>query len=113
MLLNGGSLNGRRYLKAETVRLMTSDHVPPETKIARDHFYFPSGDSGFGLGFAVRTVATPPLPTGEYRWDGVGGTFFFIDPNDDLFAVCMMQSPSQRQRIQNELKALIYQALKK
>jgi CubicO group peptidase (beta-lactamase class C family) len=113
MLLNGGVLNGRRYLKAETVRLMTSDHVPPETKIARDHFYFPSGDSGFGLGFAVRTVATPPLPAGEYRWDGVGGTFFFIDPNDDLFAVCMMQSPSQRQRIQNELKALIYQALKK
>jgi len=113
MMLNGGSLDGRRYLKPETVKLMTSDHVPPETKIARDRFYFPSGDSGFGLGFAVRTVATPPLPAGEYRWDGVGGTFFFIDPNDDLFAICMMQSPSQRQRIQNELKALIYQALKK
>ena len=113
MLLNGGTFDGRRYLKAKTVKLMTSDHVPPETKIARDHFYFPSGDSGFGLGFAVRTVATPPLPTGEYRWDGVGGTFFFIDPDDDLFAICMMQSPSQRQRIQNELKALIYQALRK
>jgi CubicO group peptidase (beta-lactamase class C family) len=113
MLLNGGTFDGRRYLKAETVKLMTSDHVPPETMIARDHFYFPSGDSGFGLGFAVRTVAVPPLPTGEYRWDGVGGTFFFIDPNDDLFAICMMQSPSQRQRIQNELKTLIYQALQK
>ena len=76
------------------------------------------GDGGIlvdavGLGFAVRTVAPPPLPTGEYRWDGVGGTFFFIDPDDDLFAICMMQSPSQRQRIQNELKALIYQALRK
>ena len=113
MLLNGGSLDGRQYLKPGTVKLMTSDHVPAETKIARDHYYFPSADSGFGLGFAVRTVATPPLPAGEYRWDGVGGTFFFIDPNDDLFAICMMQSPSQRQRIQNELKALIYQALKK
>src|SRR5579863_1268636 len=113
MLLNGGSLDGRQYLKPGTVKLMTSDHVPAETKIARDHYYFPSADSGFGLGFAVRTVATPPLPAGEYRWDGVGGTFFFIDPNDELFAICMMQSPSQRQRIQNELKALIYQALKK
>src|SRR5580698_8259401 len=113
MLLNGGSLDGRQYLKPTTVRLMTSDQVPPETKIARDYFYFPSGDSGFGLGFAIRVVAAPPLPTGEYRWDGAGGTFFFIDPNDDLFAICMMQSPSQRQRIQNELKVLIYQALQK
>jgi CubicO group peptidase (beta-lactamase class C family) len=113
MLLNGGSLDGRQYLKPGTVTLMTSDQVPPETKIARDYFYFPSGDSGFGLGFAVRVVANPPLPTGEYRWDGAGGTFFFIDPKDDLFAICMLQSPSQRQRIQNELKALIYYALKK
>jgi CubicO group peptidase (beta-lactamase class C family) len=111
MLLSGGSLDGRRYLKPETVSLMTSDHVPPETKIARDYFYFPSGDSGFGLGFAVRVIAGPLLPPGEYRWDGAGGTFFFIDPRDDMFAICMMQSPSQRQRIQNELKALIYQAL--
>ena len=113
MLLNGGSLDGRQYLKPTTVRLMTSDQVPPETKIARDYFYFPSGDSGFGLGFAIRVVAAPPLRIGEYRWDGAGGTFFFVDPSDDLFAICMMQSPSQRQRIQNELKVLIYQALQK
>ena len=113
MLLSGGSLDGRRYLKPETVTLMTSDHVPPETKIARDYYYFPSGDSGFGLGFAVRVVADPLLPTGEYRWDGAGGTFFFVDPKDDLLAVCMLASPSQRQRIQIELKRLIYQALQK
>ena len=113
MLLNGGTLDGRQYLKPETVALMTSDLVPPETRIARDYYYFPSGDSGFGLGFAVRVVANPPLPTGEYRWDGAGGTFFFIDPRDDMFAICMMQSPSQRGRIQTELKTLIYQALEK
>jgi CubicO group peptidase (beta-lactamase class C family) len=111
MLLNGGTLDGRQYLKTETVTLMTSDHVPPETKIARDYYYFPSGDSGFGLGFAVRAVANRPLPAGEYRWDGAGGTFFFIDPRDDMFAVLMMAAPSQRGRIQAELKTLIYQAL--
>jgi CubicO group peptidase (beta-lactamase class C family) len=113
MLLNRGSLDGRQYLKPETVALMTSDHVSPETKIARDYFYFPSGDSGFSLGFAVRVVENPPLPTGEYRWDGAGGTFFFIDPRDDMFVICMIQTASQRQRIQNELKTLIYQALEK
>jgi CubicO group peptidase (beta-lactamase class C family) len=115
MLLNGGTLDGRRYLKPETVALMTSDHIGPGTKVGRDYFYFPSGDSGFGLGFAVRTVQPPntPLPTGEYRWDGVAGTFFFIDPKDDMFAICMMQTPSQRGRIQTALKTLIYEALEK
>ena len=113
MLLNGGTLDGRRYLKPETVALMTSDHIGPATRIARDHLYFPGATSGFGLGFAVRTSvpAKTSWSLGEYRWDGVAGTFFFIDPKDDMFAICMMQSPSQRERIQTELKTLIYQAL--
>jgi CubicO group peptidase (beta-lactamase class C family) len=111
MLLNGGTLDGKRYLKAQTVARMTSDHIGPETRIVRDQYDFPGRDSGFGLGFAVRTVANPPLPAGEYRWDGVGGTFFFVDPADDMFAIVMMQSPSQRGRIQTEAKRLIYQAL--
>ena len=51
------------------------------------------------------------LPLGEYRWDGVAGTFFFVDPQDDMFAICMMQTPSQRGRIQDALKTLIYEAL--
>jgi len=113
MLLNGGELDGRRYLKRETVARMTSDHIGPGTGIARDSFYFPGEDSDFGLGFAVRTTANPPLALGEYRWDGVGGTFFFIDPRDDMFAIVMMQSPSQRGRIQTELKMLVYQALQR
>ncbi len=115
MLLNGGTLDGKRYLKPATVALMASDHIGPETKIARDYFYFPGPDSGFGLGFAVRTSQLPntSLPLGEYRWDGVAGTFFFIDPEDDLFVICMMQTPSQRGRIQTAVKALIYEALEK
>ena len=115
MLLNGGTLDGRRYLKPETVALMTSDHIGPETHIARDYFYFPGADSGFGLGFAVRTMrpSGTGLPIGEYRWDGVAGTFFFIDPADDLFVICMMQTPSQRGRIQTELKTLVYDALER
>jgi CubicO group peptidase (beta-lactamase class C family) len=113
MLLNGGSFEGRRYLKRETIALMTSDHIGPETGIGRDYFYFPGAASGFGLGFAVRT-STPPntsWPTGEYRWDGAAGTFFFIDPADDMFVVFMVQTPSQRGRIQLALKTLIYEAL--
>ena len=92
---------------------MTSDHIGPETKIARNRYYFPGEASGFGLGFAVRTAvpANTSWPSGEYRWNGAASTFFFIDPKDDMFAICMMQS--QRERIQTELKTPIYQALKK
>jgi CubicO group peptidase (beta-lactamase class C family) len=112
MLLDGGTSDGRRYLKSETIALMTSDHIGPETKIARDQFYFPGATSGFGLGFAVRTAqpANTSWPLGEYRWDGIGGTFFFIDPKDDMFVIFMVQTPSQRGRIQLALKTLIYQA---
>ena len=115
MLLNGGTFDGRRYLKSETIALMTSDHIGPETKIARDYLYFPGASSGFGLGFAVRTVPPPNTswPTGEYRWDGIAGTFFFIDPKDDMFVIFMVQTPSQRGRIQLVLKTLIYEALGK
>jgi CubicO group peptidase (beta-lactamase class C family) len=111
MLLEGGALAGKRYLKPETVASMAADHIGPGAGIARDSLYFPGRDSGFGLGFAVQMVATTLLPAGEYRWDGVGGTFFFIDPGDDMFVVVMMQSPSQRTRIELEAKKLIYEAL--
>jgi CubicO group peptidase (beta-lactamase class C family) len=113
MLLNGGALEGRRYLKPETVASMTSDHVGPETRILLDPFYFPGPTSGFGLGFAVRTQ-TPPgtsWPLGEYRWDGAGGSFFFVVPSDDLFVVFMVQAPSEGGRIQQALKTLIYEAM--
>jgi CubicO group peptidase (beta-lactamase class C family) len=113
MLLNGGTYEGRRYLRPETIALMASDHIGPETKIARDQNYYPGATSGYGLGFAVRTSVPPGTtwPLGEYRWDGVGGTFFFIDPEDDLFGIFMVQTPSQRGRIQLALKTLIYQAM--
>jgi CubicO group peptidase (beta-lactamase class C family) len=115
MLLNGGTLEGRRYLKPETIALMTSDHIGPETGIARGDFYFPGATSGFGLGFAVRTSQPPNTswPLGEYRWDGVAGTFFFVDPKDDMFVIFMTQTPSQGGRIQLALKRLIYRALGK
>jgi CubicO group peptidase (beta-lactamase class C family) len=113
MLLNGGTLDGRRYLKPETIALMASDHIGPETKIARDQIYFPGDTSGFGLGFAVRTSvpANTSWPLGEYRWDGAAGTFFFVDPRDDMFVIFMIQLPMQGGRLQLALKTLIYEAL--
>jgi CubicO group peptidase (beta-lactamase class C family) len=109
MLLNGGTLDGRRYLKPETVALMTRDHLGPG--VARDNLYFPGPRTGFGLGFAVRTSATPPFATGEYRWSGAGGTFFLVDPQDDMFVIVMVQAPSRLGQNEIEVRRLLYEAL--
>jgi CubicO group peptidase (beta-lactamase class C family) len=112
MLLNGGMLDGKRYLKPGTVPLMISDHIGPETKIGHDGSHAPVPYSGFGLGLAVQTVPSDTrLPIGVYGWAGAGGTFFFIDPKDDMFVIGMMQTRTERIRIEAALKTLIYEAL--
>jgi CubicO group peptidase (beta-lactamase class C family) len=116
MLLNGGTLDGKRYLSTASFAVMTSDHVGPVSGVARDYFYFPGDGFGFGLGFGVRTNpgnAKPPPPgsIGELKWDGVSGCYFVIDRKQDMFFVLLEQTPSERQRIQPALKKLIYEAL--
>ena len=78
-----------------------------------DPFYFPGPTSGFGLGFAIRTSPPPNTswPLGEYRWDGAGSAFYFVNPVDDMFVVFMVYSPTQGGRIQLELKTMMYEAM--
>ena len=95
---------------------MTTDHVGPDSGVERDYFYFPGDGFGFGLGFGVRTDpgnAKPPPPgdLGELKWDGAGGSYFVIDPKRDMFFILMEMTPTQRQRIQQTVKKLIYEAL--
>src|SRR6202795_429691 len=92
MVLNGGKLDGKQYLKPETFEMMASDHVGPGSGVGRDFFYFPGDGFGFGLGFGVRTDpgnAKPPPPgsLGELKWDGASGCYFLIAPKQDLFFV--------------------------
>jgi CubicO group peptidase (beta-lactamase class C family) len=116
MVLNGGELDGRRYLSPKTFELMTSDHVGPGSGVRRDFFYFPGDGFGFGLGFGVRTdpgnAKPPPAGSlGELKWDGASGCYFVIDRKQDMFFVLLEQTPSERQRIQPVVKRLIYEAL--
>jgi CubicO group peptidase (beta-lactamase class C family) len=116
MLLDGGTLNGKTYLSPKSFAQMTSDKIGPGSGVARDYYYFPGDGFGFGLGFGVRTDpgnAKPPPPgsLGELKWDGASGCYFVIDPREDMFFVLLQQTPSQRQRIQREVKKLIYEAL--
>jgi CubicO group peptidase (beta-lactamase class C family) len=114
MLLNDGTLNGKRILGPKTVAYMTSDHM--SAAIAPGPLYVPGPGFGFGLGFAVRKdPGVSPLAgsVGEFNWGGAGGTFFWIDPKEDMFVVFMMQSPKQRVPYRAVLKNMIYAAVTK
>jgi CubicO group peptidase (beta-lactamase class C family) len=113
MILNGGELDGRRYLKPETFKVMSSNRLWPESGVNPSAYYFPGDGFGFGLGFAVRTsrgVANAPGSIGELKWDGALGTYFWIDPKEDMFVVLMMQTPTHAERIKPMLKRVIYDA---
>jgi len=114
MLLNGGSLDGKRVLGPKTVSYMAADHLG--ASVAPGPLYLPGAGFGFGLGFAVRKDAgVSPLAgsVGEYNWGGAGGTYFWVDPKEDMFVVFMMQSPKWRVPYRALLKDMIYAAVTK
>jgi CubicO group peptidase (beta-lactamase class C family) len=111
MLLSGGTLDGVRIIGRKTLELMASNHLGPKVNI--DSPLMPAGH-GFGLGFAVRTekgIAPFPGSVGQFFWSGMAGTFFWIDPVEDLFTVFMMQGPGQREYIRSLLRDLVYAAV--
>ena len=111
MLLFGGALDGIRIIGRKTLQLMASDHLGPTVKVNSP--LMPAGH-GFGLGFAVRThqgMAPFPGSLGEFFWSGMAGTYFWIDPKEDLFAVFIMQGPGQRQHFRYLLRSLVYASI--
>ena len=117
MLLNGGTLDGHRYLSRTTVALMTSDHLGPKVATPVQPGEVLMGVQGytFGLGFMVRQqqgIAGVHGSEGDYAWGGVGGTFFWVDPKEQLVAVMMAQTPGAiRQPYRRMIKTMVYQAL--
>ncbi len=112
MLLNGGTLEGKRYLSPKTLGYMTSDHLG--TAIATTPLYLPGPGHGFGLGFAVRKTsgeAAYPAEAGTYYWGGAGGTYFWVDPKTRLITVLMMQSPRQRVYYRTLMHDMVYAAV--
>jgi len=117
MLLEGGQLDGARILSRTTVALMTEDHLGAsiETTVPPGVALFGSPGYTFGLGFMVREASGPytvPGSTGEYMWAGFAGTFFWIDPAEELVVVLMTQAPGPSRRYYRRLmKQLVYQAI--
>ena len=122
MLLNGGELQRVRILQRESVAQMTRDQLPPgiptsSSRIPAVDVRQESGH-GFGLGFMVRTAdGRSPIrgSVGDYAWPGLFGTYFWVDPKQQLFGIILIQSPGAAFRASAatwvELRNLVYDAL--
>ncbi len=117
MLLNGGTLDGKRFLSRTTIALMTSDHLGPKVATPVQPGEVLMGVQGytFGLGFMVRQaqgIAGVHGSEGDFAWGGIGGTFFFVDPKEQLIGIMMAQTPGAiRQSYRRLFKTMVYQAL--
>jgi CubicO group peptidase (beta-lactamase class C family) len=117
MLLNGGQLDGARVMSRPTIALMTSDHLGTRIAAPTTPGELLLGTPGytFGLGFAVRQgggVAGVPGSAGEFMWAGYAGTYFWVDPKEELVGVYMSQAPSPSRAYYRKLiKQLVYSAI--
>jgi CubicO group peptidase (beta-lactamase class C family) len=108
MMLNGGELDGVRILSPKTVQLMTTNHLGDLP------MGFARRGGGFGLGFGV--LLNPGDvgevgSAGEYNWGGAAGTRFWIDPQENLIGIFMVQSIPHRTRLAGDFKVLTYSAM--
>jgi len=96
MVLNGGELDGKRLLKRSTVDMMRTNVLSEQVLntnqgIGQAHF---SPAQGFGYDFAIvldPDAAKRQVGKGSFWWWGIGGTWFWIDPTNDLVAVGIIQ----------------------
>jgi CubicO group peptidase (beta-lactamase class C family) len=116
MLRAGGRLGSASILGRGTIALMTADHLPEafHDRIA-DKMDPAATGYGFGLGFAVRRqdgIAAMAGSAGDYYWSGVFGTYFWIDPKEELAVVFLAAAPGTiRLRYRQLARNLVYQAL--
>lgn len=113
MLSEKGTLSGNRLLRAESVELMTRNHLPdnliPLDKKPEDRY----GGLGFGLGVSVRVHQTDWVPAsqiGEYGWIGGTSTEFWISPRDELVSITLAQH-IPFSALSHIVKPLVYAAI--
>jgi CubicO group peptidase (beta-lactamase class C family) len=110
LLRNQGRHGNQRLVSRKTIEWMAADHLGA-IPVAGDLL---APGHGFGLGVAVRTaagLAPQPGSPGMYFWSGIGGTFFFVDPAEDVFALLLAQAPNQRIFFRNLFRHLVYATL--
>jgi CubicO group peptidase (beta-lactamase class C family) len=118
MLLNGGQLDGIRLLAPGTVALMRDNQVPDRLRDGRFGIGVQRMRPGFGYGYDVAVFDDPhkagsTTGKGTFLWDGLAGTWFWIDPTNDIVFVAMIQRvlAPDRPDLEHMSRALVDQAL--
>ena len=111
MLLGQGQLDGARILKAETVKLMSTDQLDPA--ITERSWLVGKGNMGFGFDFAVRVG--PPKDAqesrgtvGEFFWDGAASTLFWVDPVNHMAVVYFAQTRPLDGKLHRDFRRAVY-----
>jgi len=103
MMVNEGEYNGKRIVKAETVRTARSNLIPPPTTFFRN---------GYGAAMAVQLSDTPNgLPKDAYWWFGIAGTQMWIDPVSKFTMCLMLQENPTSDPIQAQIRTAAYKDL--
>ncbi|WOJ94047.1 serine hydrolase domain-containing protein [Congregibacter variabilis] len=109
MLANGGSLNGAQLLSPKTVEHMRKNHLGDADSSGL------WGMDGFGLGVGI--IESTAGKSGElgadnaYGWGGAAGTNFWVDPEDNIVGLFMVQSVPHQTPLAKKFRVLTYQAL--
>lgn len=110
MMLNGGEYKGVRLLSPKTIDLMISNHIGEGLLVTNK-----GPGYGFGLGYSILLdagKATESLTPGSFGWGGAWGTYFFVDPVEDVIGILMVQITSYNHlSIRNDLGTLTMQAI--
>jgi CubicO group peptidase (beta-lactamase class C family) len=104
MMLNGGTLNGKRILSRHTVRMMTMNQIGD----------LAMGHNKFGLGFGITTEkgsSIIPTPEGTYDWGGAFQTTYWVDPKEKINGLIYRQQLNDPQNLGTKFKVLVYQAV--
>ena len=115
MKLNGGDFNGARLLSRKTVELMTADHLPDDVVHYPIWYTIRLRGHGFGLGYRVITDlgdAALVGSLGSYGWGGAYGTYFWIDPQEELIGIFMTQiRPYRHLKIRRQFQIMATAAI--
>jgi len=124
MLLNRGELDGVRILGSRTVDFMMQNQLPGNQTL--DNFALNGKDNvlfqtnyvlpGLGFGFGGSVVENPIATNvlggkGSFSWSGLAGTYFYVDPKEELICMYMTQAYFSEPIWKSGLYTLVYTSL--
>ena len=126
MLLNGGSWNGARLLKSETVAEMNKNHtgnIPAgimktqNPALSNDVDLFPGAEIRWGLGYMLNMQPGPNgRSAGTVSWGGIYNTYYWLDPSKRVTGLIMTQilpfADTRTLKLYGQFERGVYEALK-